>query len=416
MTTKKLWIIAALVVVATLVFFGFFHHGKTEADDANGSEKAAGAPVAAVVRVGRGTLGSPLSLAGAFKPFQDVDIHAKVAGYIKKMYVDVGTHVQEGQTMAVLEVPELAAQLAGADAAVRRAKEEIRRAEGDVQRAKSAHAAVHAMDSRLQAASDQQAGLVAQQEVDDVHAKDLEAEAQVSSTQAALSAAEQALEVAVADQARYRALSDYTRITAPFTGVVTVRYADVGSLIAAGTSNDTNAEPVVRVAQISVLRLVLPVPESIAGQIRLGDSVKVHVQALNQDSVGKVSRFADALDQQTRTMHTEIDFQNPDGRLLPGMYVEARIGVAEKKNMMTVPLEAVEMNGSEGTVLMVNSQDVIEERKVQLGLQGSTRVEVLSGLSDGERVVVGSRNEYRAGMKVTPKEINVAQPGAAGEK
>jgi RND family efflux transporter MFP subunit len=132
--------------------------------------------------------------------------------------------------------------------------------------------------------------------------------------------------------------------------------------------------------------------------------------------VGKVSRFADALDQQTRTMHTEIDFQNPDGRLLPGMYVEARIGVAEKKNMMTVPLEAVEMNGSEGTVLLVNSQDVIEERKVQLGLQGSTRVEVLSGLSDGERVVVGSRNEYRAGLKVTPKEINVAQPGAAGEK
>jgi multidrug efflux pump subunit AcrA (membrane-fusion protein) len=98
------------------------------------------------------------------------------------------------------------------------------------------------------------------------------------------------------------------------------------------------------------------------------------------------------------------------------MYVEARIGVAEKKNMMTVPLEAVEMNGSEGTVLLVNSQDVIEERKVQLGLQGSTRVEVLSGLSDGERVVVGSRNEYRAGLKVTPKEINVAQPGAAGEK
>jgi RND family efflux transporter MFP subunit len=195
-----------------------------------------------------------------------------------------------------------------------------------------------------------------------------------------------------------------------------VRYADVGSLIAAGTSNDTNAEPVVRVAQISVLRLVLPVPESIAGQIRLGDAVKVHVQALNQDSVGKVSRFADALDQQTRTMHTEIDFQNPDGRLLPGMYVEARIGVAEKKNMMTVPLEGVEMNGSEGTVLVVNSQDVIEERKVQLGVQGSTRVEVLSGLSDGERVVVGSRNEYRAGMKITPKEINVAQPGAAGEK
>ena len=114
--------------------------------------------------------------------------------------------------------------------------------------------------------------------------------------EAALSAAEQALDVAVANQQQYKALSDYTRITAPFTGVITVRYADTGSLIAAGTSSSTQSAPVVRIAQISVLRLVLPVPESIAGQIRLGEPVKVHVQALNQDSVGKVSRFADALD------------------------------------------------------------------------------------------------------------------------
>ena len=99
-------------------------------------------PAAAFVKVERGTLAAPLTLAGAFKPFQDVDVHAKVAGYIKNIYVDVGTHVKTGQTLAILEVPELQAQLAGADAAVRRAKEEIRRAQGDVQRAKSTHAAI----------------------------------------------------------------------------------------------------------------------------------------------------------------------------------------------------------------------------------------------------------------------------------
>jgi RND family efflux transporter MFP subunit len=252
--------------------------------------------------------------------------------------------------------------------------------------------------------------------VDDARAKDLEGEAQVSSAQAALSAAEQALDVAVATQQQYKALSDYTRITAPFTGVITVRYADTGSLIAAGTSSSTQSAPVVRIAQISVLRLVLPIPESIAGQVRLGDPVKVHVQALNQDSVGKVSRFADALDPQTRTMETEIDFQNPDGKLLPGMYVEAKIGAAAKTDVLTVPLEAVETNGSEGTVLVVSTQNTLEERKVQLGLQGSTHIEVLSGLSDGERVVIGSRNEFRAGMKVTPKEIELGQPGAPGAK
>ena len=415
MANKKYLVIVALALAGVLVFWGLFRHAKTEADGADNPEHV-GAPVAAVVKVGHGTLGTPLTLAGGFKPFQEVDLHAKVAGYIKTMYVDVGSHVKEGQTLALLEVPELAAELSGADAAVRRAKEEIRRAQGDVQRAKSAHEATHAMAERLTQASDSRAGLVAQQEVDDARAKDLEGEAQVSSAQAALSSAEQALDVAVATQQQYKALSDYTRITAPFTGVITVRYADTGSLIAAGTSSSTQSAPVVRIAQISVLRLVLPIPESIAGQIRLGDPVKVHVQALNQDSVGKVSRFADALDPQTRTMETEIDFQNPGGKLLPGMYVEAKIGVAAKTDVLTVPLEAVETNGSEGTVLVANAQDTLEERKVHLGLQGSTHVEVLSGLSDGERVVIGSRNEFRAGMKITPKEIELGQPGAPGAK
>jgi RND family efflux transporter MFP subunit len=415
MTNKKYLVIAALALGGLVVLWGLLRHAKTEADGADDTSHP-GAPVAAVVKVGYGTLGTPLTLAGGFKPFQEVDLHAKVAGYIKTMYVDVGSHVKQGQTLAVLEVPELAAELSGADAAVRRAKEEIRRAQGDVQRAKSAHEATHAMAERLTQASDSRAGLVAQQEVDDARAKDLEGEAQVSSAQAALSAAEQALDVAVANQQQYQALSDYTRITAPFTGVITVRYADTGSLIAAGTSSSTQSAPVVRIAQISVLRLVLPIPESIAGQIRLGDPVKVHVQALNQDSVGKVSRFADALDPQTRTMETEIDFQNPDGKLLPGMYVEAKIGVAAKTDVLTVPLEAVETSGSEGTVLVVNAQNTLEERKVHLGLEGSTRVEVLSGLSDGERVVIGSRNEFRAGMKVTPKEIELGQPGTPGAK
>jgi RND family efflux transporter MFP subunit len=354
----------------------------------------------------------------AFKPFQDVDVQAKVAGYIKKIYVDVGFRVTEAQTLAVLEVPELAAELAGADAAVRRSRQEILRSKGDVERAKSAHAAAHAMYERLKQAALQKAGLVAQQEVDDAQAKDLEGEAQVSSAEAALNAAQQALEVAEANAKQYAALSEYTRIVAPFTGVVTVRYADTGSLIAAGTASSTQSTPVVRIAQISVLRLVLPIPESIAGQIRLNDPVKVHVEALNADYVGKVSRFADSLDPQTRTMETEIDFQNADGRLLPGMYVEAIVAPPENRDILAVPLEAVELgaNASEGSVLLVNSKNILEERKVQLGLEGSMRVEVRGGLTEGERVVVGSRNEFRSGMKVVPKEIDPSRPGGAEAK
>ena len=164
MTVKKNLITAALAVAGVVLFWGIFRHSKSEADVPNYSEHGNGDPVAAVVRAGRGTLGTPLNLAGGFKPFQEVDLHAKIAGYIKTMYVDVGSHVKEGQTIAVLEVPELAAELSGAAAAVRRAKDEIRRAQGDVERAKSAHEATHAMADRLTQASQQRAGLVAQQD------------------------------------------------------------------------------------------------------------------------------------------------------------------------------------------------------------------------------------------------------------
>jgi len=418
MSKKSKLVIAGLIFLGLIALWAGWRHGKTEADDAEPSGKAHGEVVAAVVKVSRGKLGAPLTLAGAFKPFQDVDVHAKVAGYIKKIYVDVGSRVTEGQTLAVLEVPELAAQLAGADAAVRRSRQEIGRAQGDVERAKSAHVAVRAMYQRLQQAAEQKAGLVAQQEVDNARAKDLEGQAQVSSAEAALNAAQQALEVAEANAKQYSALSQYTRIVAPFAGVVTVRYADTGALIAAGTASSTQSTPVVRIAEISVLRLVLPIPESIAGEIRLNDPVKVHVQALNADYVGKVSRFADSLDPQTRTMETEIDFQNADGRLLPGMYVQAIVSPPNNRDILTVPLEAVELgaDASEGSVLVVNAKNILEERKVQLGLQGSMRVEVRGGLTEGERVVVGSRNEFRTGMKVAPKEIDPSRPGEAEAK
>ena len=415
MTGKRNLLIAGALVLGALLLWGALRRSKTEADD--GHDSVGGDPVAAVVRVERRDLGTPLTLAGAFKPFQDVDLHAKVAGFIKAIYVDVGSRVKEGQTIAVLEVPELQAQLAGADAACRRAKEEIVRAQGDVERAKSSYTALHAMYERLSQAAQQKEGLVAQQEVDDAQAKDLGAAAQVSSAKAALSAAEQALEVAEATHKQYEALSAYTKITAPYAGVVTVRYADTGSLIAAGTSTSTQSEPVVRLAEISVLRLVLPIPESIAGNIKPGDPVKVHVQALNEDSVGKVTRFADALDPQTRTMHTEIDFQNPNGRLLPGMYVEATVPQVQKQNVLTLPLEAVEMTGNgEGSVLMVNAENRLEERKVKLGLEGTTRIEITAGLNEGDRVVVGSRSEFRSRMKVTPKEIDTSEPGGEGGK
>jgi multidrug efflux pump subunit AcrA (membrane-fusion protein) len=284
MTRKKIAIILGMSSLIGLFILRWIQRAPTKADDRDHPNITSADTPAAVAHVKRGRIEDTLTISGAFKPFQDVDIHAKVAGYIKTIYVDVGDHVKAGQTLAILEVPELQAQLAGTDAAVRRAREEIRRAQGDVERAKSTHVAAHDMYVRLSQAAAQKKGLVAEQEVDDVEAKDLGSGAQLSSAQAAYSAAEQALEVAEASQKQYEALSNYTRIVAPFAGVITIRYADTGTLVASGTSSSTQAIPVVRLAQVSKLRLVLQIPESIAAQIHLGDPVKVRVQALNLEA------------------------------------------------------------------------------------------------------------------------------------
>jgi len=130
------------------------------------------------------------------------------------------------------------------------------------------------------------------------------------------------------------------------------------------------------------LRLVPQIPESSAPQIHVGGSIKVHVQALNQDYEGRVSRFADSLDQQTRTMETEVDFQNSAGKLMPGMFCETYFVHNKKPNVLTVPLEAVNRTGDEATVFVVNSQSIVEVRPVKLGQESSTQIEVLSGLAD----------------------------------
>jgi RND family efflux transporter MFP subunit len=406
MAKKKLWAAVGVLAVVVLLICRWMGRAPTEADDPNHSESGANITEAAIVRVERRALGNTLTIAGEFKPFQDVEVHAKVAGYIRVINVDVGDHVRKGQVLAVLEVPELAAELSGADAAVRRSEEEIRRAQSDVNRAQSAHAAAHSGYARLKQAADTRTGLVAQQEIDDSQAKDLESEAQVSSAQAQLSVARQQLEVAQANQKQYNALANYSRITAPFAGVITARLADTGALIQGGTSASSGAGPVVRLAEVSKLRLVLPIPESAASQIHLGDPVKAHLQALNQDFEGKVSRFSNSLDRQTRTMETEIDFANKDGRLIPGMYAEATLSLAKNANELCVPSEAVARNNNEATVLVVNKNNEIEERQIKLGFEGEAYVQVLGGITEGDRVVIGGRSQFHPGQKVQPKDVS----------
>jgi RND family efflux transporter MFP subunit len=377
---------------------------------ASQSESSAIQPVA-VVLAERKPLVNTISLSGEFRPFQEVDVHAKVAGYIRKIYVDVGDHVKAGQTLAILEVPELNAQLQGADAAVRRAKDTIRRAKGELDRTQSLHAATHLDYTRLKEASAARPGLIAEQELDDAQAKDKEGEAQIASDEASLSEAQNQLDVAIAEQKQLSAMTDYTRIVAPFNGVITRRNVDNGALVQAGTNSNTQALPVVSVAETDLFRLTLPVPESAVPMIRSGTIVTVHVSSLNRDFEGKVSRFSNSVNQETRTMHTEVDVPNKNRSIVEGMYAEVNLSLATKQDALVVPTQAVTRDGSRASVLVVNSQDRIEEREVKIGMEGADQLEILSGLSPNDRVVVGSRNQFRAGDVVAPQITAQNQEG-----
>jgi len=372
-----------------------------------------GAVTVAVAKVVRGDVAQTLTVAADFAPYQEVDLHAKVAGYLKTIKVDVGDRVKAGQLLAVLEVPELRDDLAEDDAAVRRAQEEINRAQADLARAESAHEVAHLGATRLSGVLKARPNLVAQQDVDEAGGRDRIAEAQVTTAQAALAGARQQLEIAKAAQNKTKTLIGYSEITAPFAGVITHRYADVGAMIQAGTSSQTQTMPVVRLSQNDVLRLVIRAPESAVARIRLGQTVSLTVHGLQRTFTGKVARFAGRLDTETRTMRVEVDVPNADYTLVPGMYVDAAIVLNESKDALTVPVEAIDRSQPSPRVYTVTSDRRVEPKAVALGLESGDRVELTSGVAAGDLVVIGNRAQLKAGQVVSPKIIE-AGPAANG--
>ncbi len=359
----------------------------------------------------RATLSHDLVLAAEFRPFQEIDVHAKVAGFVKAINVDVGDHVRAGQLLATLEIPELRDEVTQAEASAKQSEEEIRRAQGELERSQSAHEVAHLAYNRLAAVSKSQPNLIAQQDLDDAQGRDRVAEAQVAAANASLAVARQQLEVAKANQEKLKSLYAYSRITATFNGVITKRYADTGAMIQAGTSSQSQAMPVVRLSQNDLLRLVIPVPESAVPRIHLGSSVQVRVPSLGKTFQGTVSRFADQVDTATRTMHTEVNVPNPRLELVPGMYAYVSVVLDQKPNALAAPVQALNRSESQVTVYVVNRENTIEERPVVTGIETPDQVEILSGLNEGDLIVVGSRSQIRPGQTVQPKVIEEAPAG-----
>src|SRR5579872_5116808 len=366
------------------------------------------APAVAVARVKTTSLSRNLVLTAEFKPYQEIDVMSKVAGFVKEINVDIGDRVKLGQLLATLEIPEMADDRRKAQASLQQSQAQVRRSKDELRRARAAQQMTALYYNRLVKVNEQKPGLVAQQEIDDAHTKDLVAEAQVAAANSALDAANEQVGVTQAELAKIDTLFDYTKVTAPFTGVITKRYADTGSMIQAGTASQTQAMPLVRLSENGKLRLILPVPEANVPTVHLGQQVEVRVPSLNRSFPGKVIRFADKLSLQTRTMDTEVDVDNPSLVLVPGMYAEVNLALVRRDGVLSIPVTAVDVDneGSSagaGSVMVVTPNNRVEARKVSLGLETATEVEVRSGLNDGDLVVIGGRSSLQPGEEVKPK-------------
>ncbi|MGA2659249.1 MAG: efflux RND transporter periplasmic adaptor subunit [Verrucomicrobiota bacterium] len=332
-------------------------------------------PTVAVCPVVREDLFNQLTIPAFFRPYQEVELHAKVSGYVSEINVDFGDHVKAGQVLATLEVPELQDQLRNAVAVEQKAEADYR--------------AAHLNYTRLSAVQKERPDVVAQNDVDTAQAKDGMAEA--------------AINAAKADVGRYNTLVSYTKITAPFDGVVTHRYVDQGALIQSGTTSETQSLPVVRVSDNYHLRLDLWPSVDYVKDIHLEDTLEVQVQSLGMKSFeGKIKRFSDRVDAATREMRTEIEVPNPTLEIVPGMYAYVVLKLQKRPQALSIPAQAV--SGEEKpTVYLVNANHEIEERAVTLGLGTPDRYEVTSGLREGDLVLVGPRTQVQPGQKVTPK-------------
>src|ERR1700733_7123620 len=345
-------------------------NGKVEAD----AEQIVTEGVTHVVKK---TLSRQITFSSELVPFQEIDVYAKESGYVQKLNVDYGTHVKAGQVMATLEIPELQAQLEQDEAEIKNAINQVSRADHELQRYDAQYNALHLQYTRLNQVFETQPGIVAQQEVDDAQGKDLSASSQVDAGKASMEAAQSQLAAAKAKLFHDQTLFDYSKITAPFSGVVTERYANLGTPVQAGTSSSTQAMPIVRLSQDDLFRLVIPIPESYVRYIRIGDPVDVRVPSLNHTFPGKVARFSVDVREDTRTMHTEVDVPNPERVLLPGLYADAELVLDRKDDVPSVPVQVLNHEGGRITVFVVNRNGELEDRAVQLGLQTANDAEVI---------------------------------------
>lgn len=392
-------VLAGLVIVAALaVFFaaGYLPRRARERSLVRAAELDRTAiPQVMVGQARMSPASSDLLLPGNITPVTEALIQARAAGYLKRRLVDIGDRVAKGQLLAEIEAPELEQQVQQAEAGLQQAsstlsgvRHNLRQTEANLKLAK-----VTAERWRVLVGK----GVVSRQEADQRDADYERQQASVEGAQAAISVAQDNIHSSEANLRRLVEMRAFTKISAPFTGIVTARNVDIGSLVTPGA-----ALPLFRLAQIGTLRIMVDVPQSSAPFIHVGQRAEVTLQELaGRKFEGRVSRTANALDAATRTLPTEVQVANIDGALLPNMYAQVRLYQVAASPSVVIPGDALIVR-AEGTQVAVVAGNRIHFQKVEVGRDYGALTEIRAGLNGDEYVVTSPGDDVREGAEVRP--------------
>jgi RND family efflux transporter MFP subunit len=380
--------VLVITLFAVAVLVGLFlagtlprlRHGEALAAEAH--ETATARPRVTTAPARRAEPRADRTLPGNAEAFQQASLYGRTNGYVKRRLVDIGDRVTEGQLLAEISAPDVDAQLEQARATLLQSKANLEKAKADEVYARSEEARNQHL-VRTQA--------VSQSAYESQIATARMATAQVRATAATI-------KVSAANVQRLEVLQSFQKLTAPFAGIVTARNLDAGDLV---TADNASGRPLFQVAQIDPLRVFVDVPQVFASEVRVGqEAVVFRREEPNRHFTGKVTRTTNALDPNTRTLRTEVDVPNPDGALLPGMYLQVTFALQREEAPVLVPTAALVIRTGGPKVAVLGEGQKVRYRAVQLGRDYGAEVEVIAGLSGNETVVLHPGDDLPEGAAV----------------
>ncbi len=342
------------------------------------------------------TLAHRLQTNATLEAFEETDLFAKISGYVSEVRVDIGDHVKARQVLAVIDLPEMQKELNEAEAELESKKSMLERARRQIGRFK----AKLSLEGGLQQDREQLGagrGFISSQTLDQMRANTEIAKADLEVAEAESILAANQVDVAAVNVEKIKTLLSYTQILAPFDGVVARRLVNRGDLVQAATSTKTT--PLFTVQRIDIIRVFCDLPENDVPYLRVGDSANVSPIGKGESYVGKVTRFSLRLNPETRNMRTEIDLQNPDERLYPGMYAQVSLEMDRKPNVLTLPVASIGLDGS-GNFVHIVENDRIKRVAVKSGVSDNGNVEITDGLPEETPVVSIIKNSPSPGTAV----------------